>query len=68
MYHFEVAYELIRELRPSLPRDSAHVLRNMGHVLIEQWHFKKALERCNKAKQVLEELKDSCQLEMAVPT
>ncbi|CAF0964752.1 unnamed protein product [Rotaria sp. Silwood1] len=65
MYHFDAAYQLMRELHPSLLRDSARVLRNMSHVLMEQGHYEKALKHCREAKTVLEELNDSCQLEIA---
>ncbi|CAF2497551.1 unnamed protein product [Rotaria sp. Silwood2] len=65
MYHFDAAYQLMRKSRPSLLRDSAHVLRNMSHVLMEQGHYEKALKHCSEAKTLLEELNDSYQLEIA---
>jgi tetratricopeptide (TPR) repeat protein len=65
MHHFDIAYGLMRESRPPLLCDSAQVLRNMSHVLIEQGHYENALKYCNKAIQVPNELDDSYQLEMA---
>lgn len=65
MHHFDTAYELMKRSCPTLLRDSAYVLRNMSHVLIEQGHYENALEYCNKAIQVLNKLNDSYQLEMA---
>ena len=65
MYHFDAAYQLMRQSRPPQLRGSANVLRNMSHVLLEQGHYEKALMHCSKAKQVLEESNDSFQLELA---
>jgi tetratricopeptide (TPR) repeat protein len=65
IFHFDIAYRLLKKSSPPLLRDSAHVLLNMSYVLLEQGHYRNALECCSKAKYILDQLDDSCQLEMA---
>ena len=47
-------------------RESARVLRNLSYVWLEQGYYERALAYSKKAKEILNELNSSCELDIAL--